>query len=283
MPRTIISADSPADLDRKLCVKYGIETIPLHIILDNESFDDGVNITPQDIYNFYRQRKILPKTSAISVAEYSDFFETLSVNGDRIVHLSLSASLSSSHYNAVIAAEDFPNVYVVDTKSVSSGLALLAIKASLMSKDGKDADFIADEITFARDKVKTSFIVDKLEFLSKGGRCSSAAALGANLLSIKPSIVTHDGKLSVGKKYRGRLLNCQIQYVRDILNENKDRIDRSRVFIDRTVGFPEDCIAKLKKEVGSIVKFDEYIDAFAGCTISAHCGENVFGLMFMLN
>src|SRR5699024_9934500 len=173
----------------------------------------------------------LPKTSAVSVAEYTDFFKELTQDGSSVVHISFSSALSATHQNARLAAEDFDNVYIVDSKSLSTGIALLAIKAAQLAQDGLDAKTIAHEMEYKREKVVTTFILDKLEFLYKGGRCSGVAMLGANVLGIKPSIVMADGKLQVGKKYRGKLENCQMQYVRDLLEQYAGRIDTDRAFL----------------------------------------------------
>lgn len=281
MPRTIISTESPADIDRQLCVRYGIETIPLHINLDGRCYEDGVNISPADIYTFYKQERLLPKTAAVSIAEFSAYFSSLSANGASVVHLSISSEISSSYQNAVLAARDFDNVYVVDTRSLSCGMALLAVKAAEMAQVETNAAHIAAHIAALCPKVRATFIVDKLEFLRKGGRCSAVTAFGANLLNIKPSIEMRGGNLTVGKKYRGRSEACRLQYVRDILTENKGRIDTARVFLNKTAGVPDEQIRKIKKTVSEIVHFKEYINADAGCTITSHCGAGTFGLMFM--
>lgn len=282
MVNTVISTDSPADLNRDLCIRYGVETIPLHITLNDSSFNDGVNITPLDIYRFYDLHKVLPKTSAVSVSEYHDFFRALTVNGNPVVHLSLSSQISATHHNACLASHDFDNVFVVDTKSLSSGMALLVIKACEMARSGIKAETIAERIKELREKVVTSFILDKLEFLKMGGRCSSVTAFGANVLGIKPSIKMSEGNLSVAKKYRGSVEACRVKYINDLLSEYSGRIDTSCVIFDRTQDIADHKIDSLKKTVSHKIKFDEFIDATAGCTISSHCGKNTFGLMFML-
>lgn len=282
MVKTVISTDSPADLDESLCEKYGVTTVPLHIILDDKSYQDGVNITPLDIYKFYDKNKSLPKTSAVSIHEYHQMFEALSKNGNEIVHLSLSSEISATFHNASLAAKAFKNVFVVDTKSLSSGMALLVIKAAEMAKAGKNGEDIAEKIRELRKKTAASFILDKLEFLKEGGRCSALTAFGANVLNIKPSIKMNNGKLSVAKKYRGSVQMSRIKYINDLIDEYGDRIDTSRVIFDRTYDVADSEIDQIKKAVLHKIKFDEVIDAKAGCTISSHCGKNTFGLMFML-
>ncbi|HIR11216.1 MAG TPA: DegV family protein [Candidatus Fimenecus excrementavium] len=282
MARTIISTDSPADVPAEIRERYDIRVIPLHIILDDDCFEDGVNIQPDDLYAFYKKTGRLPKTSAVSVAEYTDFFKELTQDGSSVVHISFSSALSVTHQNARLAAEDFDNVYIVDSKSLSTGIALLAIKAAQLAQDGLDAKTIAHEMEYKREKVVTTFILDKLEFLYKGGRCSGVAMLGANVLGIKPSIVMVDGKLQVGKKYRGKLENCQMQYVRDLLEQYAGRIDTDRAFLSRTAGVSDGQMKALQKEIHKTLKFKEYIVSTVGCTITSHCGERTFTFEFML-
>ena len=282
MARTIISTDSPADVPAEIRERYDIRVIPLHIILDDDCFEDGVNIQPDDLYAFYKKTGRLPKTSAVSVAEYTDFFKELTQDGSSVVHISFSSALSATHQNARLAAEDFDNVYIVDSKSLSTGIALLAIKAAQLAQDGLDAKTIAHEMEYKREKVVTTFILDKLEFLYKGGRCSGVAMLGANVLGIKHSIVMADGKLQVGKKYRGKLENCQMQYVRDLLEQYAGRIDTDRAFLSRTAGVSDEQMKALQKEIHKTLKFKEYIVSTVGCTITSHCGERTFTFEFML-
>lgn len=282
MARTIISTDSPADVPAEIRERYDIRVIPLHIILDDDCFEDGVNIQPDDLYAFYKKTGRLPKTSAVSVAKYTDFFKELTQDGSSVVHISFSSALSATHQNARLAAEDFDNVYIVDSKSLSTGIALLAIKAAQLAQDGLDAKTIAHEMEYKREKVVTTFILDKLEFLYKGGRCSGVAMLGANVLGIKPSIVMVDGKLQVGKKYRGKLENCQMQYVRDLLEQYAGRIDTDRAFLSRTAGVSDEQMKALQKEIHKTLKFKEYIVSTVGCTITSHCGERTFTFEFML-
>lgn len=282
MARTIISTDSPADVPAEIRERYDIRVIPLHIILDNDCFEDGVNIQPDDLYAFYKKTGRLPRTSAVSVAEYTDFFQELTKDGSSVVHISFSSALSATHQNARLAAEDFDNVYIVDSKSLTTGITLLAIKAAQLAKDGVDAKTIAHEMEYKREKVVTTFILDKLEFLYKGGRCSGIAMLGANVLGIKPSIVMADGTLQVGKKYRGKLENCQMQYVRDLLEQYAGRIDTDRAFLSRTAGVSDEQMKALQKEIHKTLKFKEYIVSTVGCTITSHCGERTFTFEFML-
>lgn len=282
MQKIIISTDSPADVPPEIQERYGIQIAPLHIILDNKCFDDGVNITPSDLISFYKETGNLPKTAAVSVAEYIDFFTAMRETCDAVVHLSFTAKLSSTHQNAVLAAEEVDNVYVVDSKSLTTGITLLCIKAAEMAAAGCDAQTIAHEMEYKREKVVTTFVLNKLEFLHKGGRCSGVAAFGANILGIKPSIVMKDGALIVGKKYRGKTEQCQLQYLHDLLAQYAGQIDTDRVILSHTEGMSEDQLKTLLKEVRKTLKCKEYLVSSVGCTITSHCGENTFTLEFML-
>lgn len=282
MSKVIISTDSPADVPPEIREKYDIRIAPLHIIMGAESFEDGVNVTTDDLFAFYEKTGILPRTSAVSVGEYEDFFRALTADASSVVHISFTSGLSSTHQNAVVAAEKFASVYVVDSKSLTTGITLLCIKAAEMAEAGVDAKTIAHEMEYKREKVVTTFILDKLEFLHKGGRCSGLTALGANVLGIKPSIVMRDGILVVGKKYRGRIENCQMQYVRDLLEQYQGQIDTDRVFLSHTAGVGDEQLKALQKEVRKTLKCKEYIVSTVGCTITTHCGEKTFTLEFML-
>ena len=282
MSKIIISTDSPADVPPKIREKYGIRVIPLHILLDGKCYEDGVNITTADLIAFYKETGKLPTTSAVSLAEYSDFFKEWTADGSSVVHLSFTSKLSSTHQNALLAAEEFDNVYVVDSKSLTTGITLLCIKAAEMAAAGYDAQTIAHEMEYKREKVVTTFVLDKLEFLYKGGRCSGLAALGANILGIKPSIVMQDGELVVGKKYRGKIENCQMQYVRDLLAQYAGQMDTDRVILCHTEGVSDAQLKALQKEIHKTVKFKEYITCGVGCTITTHCGEKTFSIEFML-
>lgn len=277
-----ITTDSPADLPKSLCDTYSFCTVPLHVILGDNCFDDGADITTDDIYSYYSHYKILPKTSAVSIAEYSSFFERLTKNGDAVVHFSLSSGISSSYKNAVIASESFENVYIIDTKSLTAGIAPAMIKAYKMSCGGMSASEIADKSREIVKKIKTSFIISTLEFLHKGGRCSGAAAFGANLLGIKPSVIADsEGKLVVDKKYRGKLNDCISQYIDDLIKADKGNIDTDFAVIISTDGISENQISAAKEQILSEIKFKEVIVAKAGCTITSHCGKGTFSFMYL--
>ncbi len=277
MKKVIISTDSPADLPAALVEKYSVAICPLHIILNGEDKLDGVNITPDDLLDNYKQNKTLPSTSAIPVGEYTDKFAKLTADGSSVVHISLSSGVSSSHRNAVIAAEDFENVYVVDSMLLTTAMSVLVIKAAHMAESGMEAPEIVKELEVLRDNVDISFVLDNLEFLAKGGRCSAVAALGANILGIRPSLEMRDSKLGVCKKYRGKIDKVQLQYMNERI-ESMGETDREIAFLTYS-SMEDEQLSVLKNAVEATGKFDEVYVARAGCTITAHCGPNCVGII----
>ncbi len=277
MKKVIISTDSPSDIGHELAEKYGIAICPLHVVLNGEDRLDGVNITPEEIIESYSSTKALPSTSAIPVGEYEEKFAELTQSGAEVVHIALSSEISSSCRNAQIAAEDFDGVYVVDSRQLTTGIAILLIKAAKMAESGMSAAEIAKEIEALRDKVDTSFVLDNLEFLAKGGRCSGVTALGANILGIRPSLEMNGGKLSMCKKYRGKIEKVQQQYLLERI-EALGEVDDELAFFTHSPCDPEQAAA-LTQLTQSSGKFKEVIKIQAGCTITAHCGPNCIGLI----
>lgn len=276
MNKVIISTDSPSDIGPVLAEKYGVAVIPLHVILGGEDRLDGVNVTPEEIVDNYKATKSLPSTSAIPVGEYEEHFAALTKDGDSVVHIALSSGISSSCRNAMIAAEDFDGVYVVDSKNLSTGILILIVKAVKMAQSGMPAEEIAKNVEALAEKVDTSFVLDNLEFLAKGGRCSAVTALGANILGIRPSLEMRDGKLSMCKKYRGKIDKVQVQYVEERMASAE--YDDEIAFLTHS---PIDAAQgkALTELVRSSGKFKEVLEMDAGCTIVSHCGPNCVGLI----
>ncbi len=274
-----ITADTPIDLSPEDAARFNITTIPLHVTLGDKSFSDGIDIVPEDIFKNYDENHTLPKTSAISVGEYEAFFKSFTDKGYAVVHLSLSSGISSTYQNAVIASEDMEDVYVVDTLQLSTGMAVLGIKGTEMRDKGIDAKTIYEKLLSMRELVVTSFVIDTLEYLYKGGRCSALSAFGANLFNIKPSIIMPDGCLHVGKKYRGKIDAVQVQYINETLKKYDD-IDYDRIFITHTGTSPKQ-VKALKKVIAENCSFREILESTAGCTVTAHCGKNTMGILFM--
>jgi DegV family protein with EDD domain len=276
--KVIITADSPSDISLAFQQQKGIdEIVPLHIVLGDDVYDDGSTISVDEMLSFYDKTGTLPKTSAVSIAEYNTVFQKYPAEEYDVVHFSLSSKISATHYNAVLASKNFENVYVIDSEALSLTIALMVLDACDMRGEGRAAQEIYDYFTQHKAKYKTAFIIDSLEFLHKGGRCSSLTALGANVLKIKPCIVMENGSLSVGKKYRGKLELCQMQYLKDRIELLGDALDKKRMFIGYTSGMNPKQLETIQKEVKRY-GFREVNTLQVGCTITAHCGKNTFAV-----
>ena len=201
----MITADSTCDLSEELLSRYNVKILPLTILLGEDSFLDGAHYTPADMYSRYREDGTLPKTAAPSLQQINEFFAPILAQGYEIVHLDISSELSSTCNNARIVSSELEGVYVVDSRMLSTGVGLLVIEGAECRDKGMSAAEIAEHLTALTEKVDTSFVLDTLEFMWKGGRCSGVAALGANLLKLKPALEMKDGKLGVYKKYRGSI------------------------------------------------------------------------------
>lgn len=279
--KILIASDSTTDLSPELIEKYGIKILPMGITVGDKTYIDGVDINPEMIYDNYSKTGQLPKTSAINIAEFSDFFEKYTSEGYSIVMFTISAEMSSTLSNARLASEDFENVYVVDTRNLSTGGGLLVLSAAEMAEAGKSAKEIYEECTRLADYVDASFVIDSLEFLHKGGRCSALAALGANMLQLKPCIVVKGGKMGVSKKYRGKYASASVlpQYISDRIGDASD-IHLDKVFVTHA-GCDQDvvdmCVAKVKE----LAPEANVMITRAGCTVSSHCGRNTLGVLFI--
>ena len=270
-------SDSTCDLTPELLERYDITLAPLYVTQDGVTRRDGVDIHPQDIFDHVAAGGSLPSTSAVNIADYQELFAKYAQEYDAVIHFNIGQSFSACHQNAVIAAEDFGNVYVVDTRNLTMGQGLLVVEAAEAARRGMAAQDIVEMVNSLIDKVATTFVVDRLDYLAKGGRCSSVVALGANLLKLKPCIVLSDGKMAVGKKYRGVFDKVLLDYVRDQLGS----VDYRR---DRCVIVHAACKPETVAAVQAVVDeygFDEVIVAEAGCTISSHCGPNTLGVLFL--
>ena len=279
MPKIIISSDSTTDLSPALKERYNIQTLPLGVTLDDKTYFDGVDITPDEIYEYHKKTGILPKTAAANVGDCIDFFEKLTKDGDTVIHFTLSSEMSSTYNNAKMAAADFDNVFVINTKNLSTGGGLLVIAAAEMVANGMDAKSIIEKIEQLVPCVDASFVIDNLEYLHKGGRCSAVAMLGANLLKLKPCIEVKNGKMDVGKKYRGKYGEVLKQYIAERIGDASD-IDLNRVFVTHAGCNPE-IVDSVVSAVKSAADFKEVFLTRAGCTISSHCGKDTLGVLFI--
>lgn len=279
--KVILCADSTCDLSPELIERYDVHIYPLHVLVGEQSYSDGVDITPDDIYATYEEKGILPKTAAVNTAEYIDFCKPFIDAGNEVIYISLGSALSSSHNNCRIASTELPGMYAIDSRNLSTGSGLLVMEAGDRIARGMGAAEIAEELNEVAGRVSASFVIDTLEFLHKGGRCSALAMMGANMLRLKPSIKVDnaDGSMGVDKKYRGSLEKALEQYVADQLKDRTD-IDTRRIFITHS-GISEERIALVRELVEQYGKFDEILITRAGCTISSHCGPNTLGVLFI--
>ena len=274
-----ISADSTCDLSPELVRENGVTITPLYIVCGEKSLVDGVDIAPDDVFAWTRDHKKPCSTAAVNVADYLKVFGELRQECDAVIHFTISAEMSSCYLNACTAAEQIGGVYVIDSRSLSTGIGHLVLDACEMARAGMDAETIFNTLQQRKELLDVSFVIDTLFYLQKGGRCSTLAALGANLLKLKPCIEVKDGKMGVGKKYRGKIDNCIAQYVRERL-QGRDDLRRNRIFITHS-----GCAPEIVENVKAIIKecggFDEVLETYAGCTVSSHCGPNTLGVLFV--
>ncbi len=272
-----ISAESTVDLTKELLAKYDISTLPFQIFLGDKNGLDG-EITSDEIIAYVDKTGVLPKTGAINVITYEEYFAELLKENDAVVHFSLSSELSSSYNNAVNASKNFKNVYVIDSSSLSTGIALLCIYAKKLADAGEDAKDIYEKCLKRIPSVQASFVLNRLDYLYKGGRCSGLALFGANLLKIRPQIIVKDGKMVPGKKYRGNFDHVVKGYVADVL-QTFNTPDLSEVFITYTTA-EEELIQSVKDALVDF-GFQNIHITRAGGTITSHCGENCLGVLFI--
>ncbi len=275
----IIASDSTTDLSPELIERYGIKTLPLAVNLGGKIYSDGVDINPDMIYAHYENKGELPKTAAPNIADLSDFFAKHTSDGNALVFFTISAEMSSTYSNARLVAEDFEDVYVVDTRNLSTGGGLLVIRAAEMAEQGMEAAQIAKECEDIIPRIDASFVVDDLEFLHKGGRCSALAAFGANVLQLKPCITVNGGKMGVDKKYRGKFSKVLETYVKDRLGDASN-IEKEHIFVTHA-GCDDAIYKKCIELVKQTAEFNEIHLSRAGCTISSHCGRNTLGVLFI--
>ena len=278
MKQVVITADSAADLPKETAEKYGIEIMPMYVVFGGEAKKDNVEISAHEIFDYVEKTGEIPKTSAVSVGEYIDFFSKFTKKGLAVVHLSFCSSLSSTHRNAKLAASGLDGVYVLDTLSLGGGISLLALKGCEMREAGMSAEEIYSELRSRIPSCRVSYLLDSIEFLRRSGRCSAAASFGANLLSIKPCAAMIDGKIEVIKKYRGKGQAVRLQYAAEQLDKFKN-IDFSAAFVYHSgVDKSElNAVEDMLKKAG----FRRIITAFTGCMISLHSAKGALGIHFI--
>lgn len=276
--RIRVTADSTCDLSPELVEQYGIVISPLYIVMDGKSYKDTVEIKPDDIYAYVDRTKKVCSTAAMNVADYLEFFEKNKEGYDAIIHFTISSEMSSCYQNACIAAEEIGNVWVIDSRTLSTGIGHLVLDAAELAAEGKEPQEICDILNKKKETLDVSFVIDTLKYLALGGRCSSLAALGANLLNLKPTICVVNGKMIVGKKYRMSLDRALLRYVKDQLGD-LDTVDTHRIFITDS-GVSEENWRAVENLLRETLPFEQIYHTRAGGTVSSHCGPGTLGILF---
>ncbi|MCI6455492.1 DegV family protein [Hungatella sp.] len=279
MKRIGISADSSCDLSAELAEQYGIAVIPQAIIMDGKTYRDGIELKPADIFRHVSEGGEICSTTAINTAEYCGVFSELRKECGALIHFTIGSGLSSCYQNAVLAANEVPGVTVVDSMNLTTGIGYLAVAAAKMAAAGMELEEITAKLEELKAHMDVSFVIDKLDYFKKGGRCSAVTAFGANLLNIKPSICMKNGTLAVEKKYRGAFRQCVRRYIEERLDAVKDRCVPDIIFLTHAA-----CSEAVLEEAADLIRsrgiFSEILVTEAGCTVSSHCGPNTLGIIF---
>ena len=276
-----ITCDSVCDLSQELIKQNNISILPISIILGDETYSDGVNINSQKIFDYVAKNKQLPKTSAINEFQYAEFFKEHLDGVDALIHFTISSDMSSCFNNAKKAASTLKNVYVIDSRNLSTGVGLQVLYACMLRDKGEKPENIVKKVEARKQFVQASFVVERLDYLYKGGRCSALQLLGANLLKIRPSIIVKDGKMDVHKKYRGKMKDVVKDYIKDTLNEF-NTYDKSICFITYSSA-TEDMVEAAKSTLKEFANFENVYITTAGATVTSHCGENTLGILYYNN
>lgn len=277
MAKVKICADSVCDLSEEMKKRWNISVAPLYVRCGELTLRDGVEITQKDVFAHYRSTGKLCATAAVNIEDFTEFFKEQLDGYDELVLITISSEFSCTYQNACIAAEDFPNVRVVDSRNLSTGEGLVTIAAAKYAGQGLSADEIVEKLGEVIPRVDASFFVANVEYLHKGGRCSSIAALGANLLKLRPCIEVQDGKMKVVKKYRGSIEKTIVDYVKDRLTDVE--VEDDLIFITHTTS--EDNVSQTAEEIKKYKQFKEIAATDAGCTVACHCGEDTLGILFI--
>ena len=274
-----ILSDSTCDLSQAILEENNITLVPLTVIKDDQQYKDGITITPAEIFAHVAAGGDLCSTSANSVGEYADIFAQYADQFDGVLHINIGSGFSSCFQNASIAAQEFDNVAVVDSMNLSTGQGLVVLEACRLARECSSLEELREKVQAFTSRVEASFLVDKLNYLVKGGRCSAAAALGANLLNLKPCIEVRDGKMIVVKKYRGNYAKCLANYVKDRL-DGRDDLTREILFVTKTP-VTDECHAAVMEAIDQCPAFETMYETNAGCTVSCHCGPGTLGVLFV--
>ncbi len=276
-----ITADSTCDITKEIVQEYDFSIIPVGVNYEDKTFKDGVDMTTDDLFELVQKTKKLPHTSANNPGEYDQFFREILNDGyDAIIHFSISSSISSMHQNATIASEEFGGkVFTIDSESLSTGIALQMIYAHTLAQQGLSPKEICDKVNERRNKIQASFVIETLNYLYKGGRCSRLAMFGANLLKIRPVIALKNGTMDVEKKLRGKYDDVVIEYVDYTLSKHNN-MDKSVCFLTFSSLAPN-LVEKIKEKISPL--FEKIYVTRAGITVSSHCGPNTIGILYYNN
>lgn len=277
MKKIAISLDSACDLSKELIEKYDFKIIPFGVNLGDKFFYDG-EISPEEIFEYADNNKTLPKTNAVNEEAFKEHFAKILNDYDAIIHFDISSEMSSAYQNAVNASKNFKNVYVVDSRTLSTAISLEAIYAKKLTETMDDPAKIVELVKKRIPAVQASFIIERLDYLYKGGRCSGLALLGANLLKIRPEIEVLNGNMKNTEKFRGKMADCVTKYCRATL-EKYNHPDKSVIFITHSVADKE--LVDAAKAVVSEYGFENVYETTAGCTVSSHCGKNTLGILYI--
>ena len=277
MKKIAISLDSACDLSKELIEKYDFKIIPFGVNLGDKFFYDG-EISPEEIFEYADNNKTLPKTNAVNEEAFKEHFAKILNDYDAIIHFDISSEMSSAYQNAVNASKNFKNVYVVDSRTLSTAISLEAIYAKKLTETMDDPAKIVELVKKRIPAVQASFVIERLDYLYKGGRCSGLALLGANLLNIRPEIEVLNGNMKNTEKFRGKMADCVTKYCRATL-EKYNHPDKSVIFITHSVADKE--LVDAAKAVVSEYGFDNVYETTAGCTVSSHCGKNTLGILYI--
>ena len=277
--RIKIISDSTCDLPKEILERYNISLVPLTVIKDGREYVDGESITPREIFAHVASGGALCSTAAVNIGDYHDIFSRYAGDYDGVIHVNIGSGFSSCYQNACLAASDFDNVRVIDSNSLSTGQGQIVLQAARLAETAEDLDQLKADLEEFTTHVEISFLLDRLDYMAKGGRCSSATALGANLLHLKPCIEVKDGKMSVVKKYRGSYAKCLSNYVKDRL-ANREDLTRDILFVTYTV-VDEECYKTVMDNVKAYGHFNTVIECTAGCTVSCHCGPGTLGIIYI--
>lgn len=274
-----ISSDSTCDLSPELIKAHNIGITPLTVTVNGEDYKDGVGLTSAELLDIIEGTHGSCHTTAVNVADYEAAFKSYLETAQDVIQFHISSEMSACYQNANIAANGSEHIFTVDSRNLSTGIGQLVLDAAEMAERGESAASIKAALDKKKELLDVTFVIDTLEYLRRGGRCSSLAALGANLLSLHPMIEVKDGKMGVGKKYRGSVEKCITKYIDDKL-KNGNNIDYHRIFITHSVGFSDEFMESVKAQIRSLGPFEEIIETVAGCTVSCHCGPKTLGLLF---